>query len=150
MKDIRQRLRRETNKVERRQMHSYLYSDGTLVDTFEEYRGDVKLGETVDLTLGFAKVTITASYDDGTPAEGRIIFAEYDTKGMIALMRGNPVVVSLPSSKAGSENTRNLGITVGYLKIIHPKFGKLTWMEFGNLIGTEYHTQVGSTYLKRW
>jgi len=141
------------SRIERRLNCSYLYHDGTLFQLFEEYRGGVKLGETVDATLGYADVRIYPSYNESrgfsTAAsnKGRIVFHRYSENGMLKAIKGSKVEAILPSFEAGSENTRKAGLRIGSLAINNPKLGKFRWDIIENLLDNGLTLQIGEEYV---
>jgi hypothetical protein len=112
---------------------------------FEERKDGMKIGETCDITLGYADVTIYPNYEASRGYQkntrGRIVFHKYGTTAVIKLAKGAKITAIVPSLSAGSENTKRLNIGVGYLFVDTPKYGKLEWTVMDSVLSSEFTLQ---------
>jgi hypothetical protein len=126
---------------------SYLYSDGTLLQTFEEKRNGAKIGETVDITYGYCKVYI---YDnDASPRAvdvGRIVIHRYSDDAFVPLAKGGKVVAKLPNLQSGSEKTRELGFKVQYVELTMKNGLSLSWSGIEGVLSSSFTVQSDSDY----
>lgn len=114
---------RKTAKVTRELQCAYLYADGSLAEMYQESRGGVQIGETVDVTRGYARVDFHdvrkgANENGYNPAplvdHGRLVIHS-DNLGLLPLLKGAWVRCYAPDVDGGSPRTREKGIAVGGL-----------------------------------
>jgi hypothetical protein len=103
---------------------TYLYTDGTLIEHFDEFRKNAKIGETVDVTLGYCTLNLAAhnetetdGYKSKRKVNGRIVFHSWKGDGVIALAKGGTINATLPALAEGSENSRSRGIKVQHVEL---------------------------------
>ncbi len=125
---------------------SYLYADGTLMQNYTESRDGLNLGETWDVTYGYASVTGTTGYRGGAfsndqyTTDACIIINRYEP-GMLKLLKGAKVRFSIPTTESGSENTKKHNIAVGHLSVETKAIGELNWTVFASFISGPIHLQ---------
>ena len=133
-------------KLIRKYTCAYLYTDGTLIQCFEEERDRVKIGETCDVTFGYCRVDMRR-YEDGGGAlavpVGRIVFHQLynDLKGPVDLCAGGRVSCSVPSICNGSPNTQEKRLAVQYLTIKTANGYELHWTELPAVISGQFTIQ---------
>jgi hypothetical protein len=124
---------------------SYLYSDGTLLQTFDEKRNGTKVGETVDITYGYCKVYI---YDNESSPRavdvGRIVIHRYSDDAFVPLAKGGKVTAKLPNLQSGSERTRELGFKVQFVELTMKNGLSLSWSDIQGVLGSTFTVQSGS------
>lgn len=125
---------------------SYLYTDGTLIEVFEESRDGVKIGETADVTLGYCDLSIMRHEDrhiwsPENRRQGRIVIGKYRSSGFLQLARGGKIDATMPSLSNGSENSKSKGISVQYVTLTTAKGIKLEWTETPDIISGQFTIQ---------
>ncbi len=122
----------------------YLYTDGTLVAVYEERKGGVVIGETVDITLGYAKVILSKRtelfFGPKDAVIGRIVLHR-GAEGFVTMAKGGTVAATMPTIEAGSENTRKLGIAVQCVTLTTKAGVKLEWSETPSILSSNFHLQ---------
>jgi hypothetical protein len=118
---------------------SYLYTDGTLVAYYDEFRKDAKIGETVDVTLGYCTLNLAAYAMDGDGSgsvyagkrkvTGRIVFHSWNDDAVISLAKGGTINATLPSLTAGSNRSREMGLKVQYVELKTKNGMRLNWTD---------------------
>ncbi len=123
---------------------SYLYTDGTLIQVFDESRSGVQIGSTVDITLGFCKVFIDARPEEHKKVPvtyGRLVMGRYNSPDMITLAKGGRVEGTLPSLYCGSPHSQQKGLRVQYVEITTKNGMRLTWTEIPDVISGQFTVQ---------
>lgn len=117
---------------------TYLYTDGTLIEYFDEFRKGAKIGETVDVTMGYCTLNLASYGMDGDgngsvfaerKVEGRIVFHSWNDDGVIALAKGGTINATLPSLTAGSNRSREHGLKVQYVELRMKNGLRLNWTD---------------------
>ena len=128
--------------------YANLYADGTLVEWFKESNAaGVESGDTLDVTLGFAKVHMKArTWSAETADIGAISIGEYQ-RGILAVLRGNRVEVTPCTIGAGSPNSQRLGVAIGHVEV-KTKHGSITWLVTEDFIGCGLTIMPDAKYKK--
>lgn len=126
---------------------SYLYTDGTLIQIFDESRltegREIMIGQTADVTLGYCTFSLSKRIERfrATEVQGRIVFSRYEAVGVLELARGGKIEATMPNLEQGSQNTKKRGLEVQYVSITSAKGLKLDWCEIPSLIGGTFCLQ---------
>ena len=130
----------------RRVTAHYLYSDGTLVTMYDEYRDSVHIGESADVTYGYCKVHLYARYAESngyrTSKPGRIVMSRYSCEGFVTLAKGGTVTGIAPSLEGGSENTKSRGIEVQYVTLKTKTGLELSWSDTTSIMSSAFTVQA--------
>jgi hypothetical protein len=135
--------------MSRKATYAYLYSDGTLVQLFNELRGNNKIGETADITYNYCDVALMKgfSYTDRTSKSGRIVFQGIDNgQGFIKLAKDGKVRAHEACLVAGSNKTRDLGIAVQYVVLTTKSGIELSWNEVPGILSGSFLVQVAEQW----
>lgn len=143
------------SKITRQRGAAYLYSDGTFVEVFDEQRLGAKIGETIEITRGYAETEFRSPFSGGgmatedatVPNTGRIVFHRYGTEGVLNILKGSRVTARIPSLHNGSARTLEQGIEIGYITITHPKLGEFLWYTLPGLLSAAMEIQWGEKYV---
>ncbi|CAM6053509.1 unnamed protein product [Sphagnum tenellum] len=134
-------------KTNRKISASYLTTDGTLAQIIiEETRNGVKIGETAEVTYGWATVGIRDYSGNRVRVDGRIVIHRYD-ESYVTLAKGGRVEATLPNRESGSEKTKTLGYDVQYVKITTKNKLELSWTDVTSIISSAFTVQSGAQYL---
>lgn len=133
-------------KTIRKHTCSYLYTDGTLVQAFEEERDGVKIGETVDITLNYCRVDMRRYMEEGGAQHcpiGRIVFHQRysEMKGVVEMARGGRIQASVPSICNGSPNTQEKRLAVQYLTLKTANGFEFHWTETPTILSSQFTIQ---------
>ena len=129
---------------------SYLYSDGTLVQVYEETRNGVKIGDTADVVYGYCKVELWPNYEashgfGAKSSAGRIVIHR-DSDDFLHFARGGKVTGIGPSVSGGSENTKRNNFEVQYVKLRTKSGHRLEWCDVTSVISSRYTVQADEKY----
>jgi hypothetical protein len=134
-----------SKQTTRRLTGSYLTTEGTMYQIFEELRGGSRIGETTDVTYGYAKVEIVRYLSDEHNREfvqGRIVIHRYSNDGFIALAKGGRVSAVAPGFYYGSERTREQRLETQSVKLITKGNLELSWHDVVSVMGSTFTVQV--------
>lgn len=137
-------------KVTRTSSCQYLYTDGTLIEIFEEHRDGIHIGDTVDVTRGYCTLHIDrylAQFHKEGVKCGRLVVSRNTNSDFIKLARGGVIRATLPSVMNGSENSRGRGLEVQYVELKTKSGIHLSWCEVVSVICGMVTIQGGSEYL---
>lgn len=127
---------------------AYLDTKGTLVAYYDELRNGHRVGESVDIHYGYAKLWIAPVEDShaarGTP--GRIIFPRYSNTAVLRLAKGGRFQARMASAANGSENTRRLGLAVQYVHLYLAHGEELSWHDIPGQMSATFTIQQGAEY----
>lgn len=142
--------RSNRSHIERRPGCAYLYSDGSLVQLFEEYRDGVQIGQTADVTLGYCQVYLSSKLDSDwhkVSGVGRIVLHRYGSDGFLPLAKGGRIEATSPSVHNGSQNTKERNIEVQYVKLTTKQGLLLSWSDATSVLSSQFTVQVGASFL---
>lgn len=134
--------------MKRKLVCNYLYTDGTLVQVYDETRKGINVGQTVDLTLGYCEFRLTVKND--TPygkdaTTGRMVIDRYDeSQGFLTLAKGGSINASMPSVGNGSPKSQALNIAVQHVVLRTAKGLKLEWTDATGIMSSQFHLQNDS------
>lgn len=131
-------------KITREPYCQYIYTDGTLIELFEERRAGVEIGQSADVTLGHCQLSLY-KHDGGESyrkrdVAGRIVLHR-GHGGFAVLAKGGKIEAVMPSLQNGSENTRKRGIEVQHVTLETAKKQKLEWAETPAIISGQFTLQ---------
>lgn len=128
-------------ETERTPYSAYIYTDGTLVQPYEEKQKGVRMADTVDITLGYCQVEIHRKYDafgvylkKHRVPRGRIALTLWSNTGFIALARGGCIRATMPDVMAATGRTRAQGIAAQIIVLTTHTGLELTWLELPELV----------------
>jgi hypothetical protein len=122
----------------------YLYTDGTLIEAYEERRDGVVIGSTVDVTFGYCQLSMARRAErwNKEAVQGRIILHRgAGADGILTLAKGGRIDASMASIEAGSENTKKRDIPVQHVTLTTAKQLKLEWTETPTLLSGTFYLQ---------
>jgi len=140
-------------KTERKLTCAYLYTDGTLVELYDESRNFVPLGESVDITRGYCQVYMSRYRSEGEAdgyrakervERGRIVIHRIgcnNRNGFLAMARGGRVEATMPSVHEGSESSREKNIAVQYLHLVAKNGMEFSWCDATSVLSSQFTLQ---------
>lgn len=135
--------------MKRNRTCSYIYTDGTLIEIFEERRDGVEIGQTVDVTLGYCTLDIaerTELFSKQHKPNGRIVIHNrYTGKGFTELAKGGHVAAMAPSYAEGSPNSQSKHIKVQSVKLTTKAGYTIQWTDT-DVICSEFTIQPDENF----
>lgn len=131
----------------RRKTYSYLFTSGALLETFEEVRDGVIIGNTADITYGYCEVFLYRSDADQYrfhPEKNTGRISIRDEEGFIKLAKGGRISAHAPDVAAGSEKSKQLGQAFQGVTLTTKAGIKLSWFEATSLVSSHFHVQLSS------
>jgi prepilin-type processing-associated H-X9-DG protein len=117
---------------------TYLFADGHAVELYEKTDKDCGRVQFAEITQRWTKARCNFT--------GRLIFGRFRTGIAHLAKTAYSIQATTPSITHGSDNTRKLGIPVGYLEIAVKPGCSVSFYDMPSCISGEYTYQAGDNY----